>query len=342
MTQSNIIHCFSELKAIIHDLLNDEDQHEVLYKAERLNPWFTQDNLIYCLTHWEKSLDEVSVSSWLENYSMNASSPKKIGLILAGNIPLVGLHDVLCVIASGNKAVIKLSSQDEVLIPYILNAWSERCAEIANTFEVVDRLKAIDAVIATGSNNTSRYFEQYFGSKPHIFRRNRTSCAILSEHTNAEDLMHLGNDIFRYFGLGCRNVGFLWIHESIKMDDVIASFDHFEDVKNHYKYFNNFEYQYAITLLNKVPHYTNGYIIVKESNDLFSPLATLHYKRYRNIEEVEAFIRMHEQQIQCIASNVTLKGIETFGLGECQQPALNTYADGIDTMRFLSELNNIL
>jgi hypothetical protein len=283
-------------------------------------------------------LNKRDLEKWLQNESGNAElKMRSIGLILAGNIPIVGFHDILCVLASGHKALIKLSSQDQKFIPYIL----EKLIEIEPAFErqisFIDRLKDFDAVIATGSNNTSRYFDYYFSKVPHIIRKNRNSVAVLNGQESREDLKALGHDIFDYFGLGCRNVSKLYVPKDYVFEEFFESIEEFKSVADHHKYNNNYDYNKSIFLVNLDKHLDNGFILLKEDSRFVSPLAVLYYEEYHNIEQLGSELIKNEDLIQCIVSNSKLP-LSTVPFGQSQCPGLFDYADGVDTMKFLREL----
>lgn len=310
-----------------------QEIQSILRKSQIDNPWFTIENQTYALRQWSDLLKEELIKNWLQAYSFS-NSGKKIGLILAGNIPLVGLHDVISVVLSGNIPMIKLSSKDKVMIPYLLRKWNE-FAEGTVPYEIVEKLEGFDAVIATGSNNTARYLEFYFKDYLSIIRKNRTSVAVLSGNETDEELQLLANDIFRYFGLGCRNVTRLWIPEEMKLDRLFENFMNFQEVINHNKYANNYEYNRAIYLLNQEKFWDNNFVLMKEDDKLFSPLSVLNFSRYKNLDEVNTFIEENEQDIQCVVAQKEIGILGSVAIGEAQNPSLDTYADNVDTMKFL-------
>ncbi|PIF45583.1 acyl-CoA reductase LuxC [Chryseobacterium sp. 52] len=313
---------------------NDHDtEFELLLKrAEIENPWFTIDNQKFALKQWTELLTEENISNWLKAYSVSKSS-KRVGLILAGNIPLVGFHDVIAVLLSGHIPLIKLSSKDKKMVPYLLKKWNEFSGG-AVQFELVERLENFDAVIATGSNNTARYLEYYFKNQLSIIRKNRTSAAVLKGDETPEELQLLAEDIFRYFGLGCRNVTRVFIPEDFVIDRLFESFVGFQDIINHHKYANNYDYNRAIYLLNQDKFWDNNFVMMKEDDKLFSPLSVINFSRYSSLEEVKSFIAENEENIQCIVAKDEL-GLDSIPFGEAQHPALDTYADNVDTMKFL-------
>ena len=311
---------------------NDVEFQQVLKKSEIENPWFTADNQKYALKQWSELLTEENINEWLQHYSPSKTS-KKVGLILAGNIPLVGLHDVISVILSNHIPLIKLSSKDKTMLPFLLKKWSEFSEEAIN-FEFVERLENFDAVIATGSNNTARYLEYYFKNHLSIIRKNRTSIAVLKGDEKEEELKLLAHDIFQYFGLGCRNVTRIFIPQDFIIDRLFQSFLDFKEIINHNKYANNYDYNRAVYLLNQDKFWDNNFVMLKEDVQLFSPLSVINFSRYSSLDEVKDFIAENEENIQCIVAKNDL-GIDSIQFGEAQNPGLNTYADNVDTMKFL-------
>jgi len=313
---------------------NDHDtEFELLLKRSEIeNPWFTLENQKFALTEWTHLLTQENINNWLRNYSVSKAS-KRVGLILAGNIPLVGFHDVIAVVLSGHIPLIKLSSKDKQMLPFLLKKWNEM-SDGAVQFEFVERLENFDAVIATGSNNTARYLEYYFKNHLSIIRKNRTSVAVLNGEETPEELQLLAEDIFRYFGLGCRNVTRVFIPEDFIIDRLFESFVGFQDIINHHKYANNYDYNRAVYLLNQDKFWDNNFVMMKEDDKLFSPLSVINFSRYSSLEEVKSFIAENEQDIQCIVAKDEL-GLDSIPFGEAQHPALDTYADNVDTMKFL-------
>ncbi len=305
----------------------------LLKKTEIENPWFTLENQHFALREWAGLLTKEKIENWLEAYTLSKIS-KRVGLILAGNIPMVGFHDVISVVLANHVPVIKLSSKDRYLLPYLLKKWNEFSGGNVD-FEFVERLENFDAVIATGSNNTARYLEYYFRDRLHIIRKNRTSVAVLKGDETEAELKLLAEDIFRYFGLGCRNVTRLFIPEDFVIDRLFESFIGFKEIINHNKYANNYDYNRAIYLLNQEKFWDNNFVMMKEDEKLFSPLSVINFSRYKDPEEVKTFLAENEKDIQCVVAREDL-GLPSVGLGEAQHPGLDTYADNVDTMKFLS------
>lgn len=333
---SGLIKAFQEIQNLLHKAASEptlqEEFQTVLTRAQQENPWFTQENLKFALEQWAQLLTRENIKAWLSNYRI-AKIPKKVGLILAGNIPIVGFHDVLSVILSGNIPMIKMSSKDRLLLPFILKQWS-LYSEGNIKYELVEKLQDYDAVIATGSNNTARYLEYYFKDTQHIIRKNRTSVAVLTGDETDEELKSLGEDVFRYFGMGCRNVTQLLIPEDFPLDRIFENFTAFGDVINHNSYANNYDYHKAIYLLNQEKFWDNNVVMMKEETQLFSPLSVLFFSRYNNQQEVHDFLEQNTENIQCVVAKPEL-GMESVYFGETQKPSITDYADNIDTMRFL-------
>ena len=310
----------------------DEKFAALLRKSEIENSWFTQESQRFALKQWADLLAEENLNHWLSKYKPSHDS-KKVGLILAGNIPMVGFHDVISVILSQHIALIKLSSKDRTILPFLLNKWQE-FSEAELQYEFVEKLQDFDAVIATGSNNTARYLEYYFKDHLSIIRKNRTSIAVLKGDETPEELQLLAEDIFRYYGLGCRNVTRLFIPQDFVIDGLFENFLNFKEIINHNKYANNYEYNRAIYLLNQERFWDNNFVMLKEDEALFSPLSVINFTRYKNIDEVKSFINENEENIQAIVAKPEL-GLDSIALGEAQNPDLETYADHVDTMQFL-------
>ncbi|MEP7265757.1 MAG: acyl-CoA reductase [Bacteroidota bacterium] len=341
MELSQRINSFSQLGDIIRVKLegfnpnNFENNHELwslFDKARQKNPWFTAQNIKSSLTAIAEWLRTDVLHHWLSSYKIEKINPVQVGVIMAGNIPLVGFHDFLCVMMSGHSIAIKCSSDDDVLLP-VLTEWLIAInPEWKNKIQFVNRLEKPGAVIATGSNNSARYFEYYFGKYPHIIRKNRNSVAVIDGFESKEDLVALGDDIFSYFGLGCRNVSKLYIPEEYSLNTFFQCMEPYADVMNHNKYMNNYDYHHALFLLNNAPFLTNNYLIVREHEALATPVSVLHYEYYKNESDLNEKLENHKDEIQCIA------GHRFIPFGKTQQPTLSDYADGVDVMQFLIDL----
>lgn len=336
ISRNKRINAFINLGKFLADPQNAEYSQELSIAAHRKNNWFTPENTFESLTAIaEKFLSEENLTAWVNQYQ-ESQSPLKIGVIMAGNIPAVGFHDVLCVLISGHILLAKPSSDDPVLIPRLLEKLIEIEPEFASHIFFVDRLNDSDAYIATGSDNTARYFHYYFSKKPNIIRKNRTSLAIISGDETDEELLALGKDMLQYFGLGCRNVSKLFIpkgYDFTKFFEAIQSLDHL--YLNHHKYFNNYEYNKSILLVNRTLHYDNGFLMLTESAAPVSPISVVHYETYENIETVKEYLSENAEKIQCVVSkDIAIPDAVPFG--KTQQPGLSDYADNVDTMAFLS------
>jgi len=335
LTQEKVIFAFGELGK---KLTNPTDiLGNAIYSAESANAWFTSENIKKSILSFAEMLNEADLAIWFKSISFS-TSPKKIGLILAGNIPLVGLHDVLCVLATGNIALIKLSSADDKLIKAVITELINIEPAFADKIEYVERLKDFDAVIATGSNNSSRYFDYYFNKVPNIIRKNRNSVAVLDGTESFEDIEKLGADIFDYFGLGCRNVSKIYFPKGYDIANFYEGIESFQPIINHFKYNNNYDYNKSIYLVNAAKHFDNGFLLLKEDESLTSPLAVLFYEEYDNLQTVEEQLNDKSENIQCIITKSPLK-LSTFAFGQSQHPKLWDYADNVNTVEFLNKLN---
>ena len=335
MTLQQRIKAFSQLGAHLEQL-SDEAFESIAESAILENPWFTKANVRTALKGIQVFLDSNSLNQWVSAYRLESKTPKTIALVMAGNIPLVGFHDFLCILISGNRAQIKLSSKDSKLIKYLIKhlLWFEPGFEEFITIQ--ERLDKFDAIIATGSDNSARYFESYFGKYPNIIRKNRTSCAILTGEETESEIENLGTDIFSYFGLGCRNVSKIYVPTNYDLTKLLSRWNSFSEVIHHHKYCNNYDYQKSILLVNKMPFLDNGFILFQESDKLVSPISVLYYEYYASAEVLKNKFTDNVDKIQCIVGN-TLAATVPFG--QTQSPLLGDYADQVDTLKFLSELN---
>ncbi|WP_026902477.1 acyl-CoA reductase [Pedobacter glucosidilyticus] len=317
----------------------DEQLQQLILQAKNKNGWFTEREVNNAVKAVASSLNAEDLTYWLNDYEFR-SSAKKIGLVLAGNIPMVGFHDIICVLLAGHHALIKLSSQDDMLIPYILNKLIEIEPEFKSQISFVNRLENFDAVIATGSNNSSRYFEYYFSKVPHIIRKNRNSIAVLSGKESEIELKALGKDILDYYGLGCRNVSKVLVPKDYNFIPFFEAIEEYNTIINHHKYQNNYDYNKSIYLVNKVEHLDNGFLLLTRNEQLSSPLSVLYFEEYEDLKTAETYITERSEQIQVVIThlNLNIQNAKA-SFGESQQPKLWDYADGIDTMKFLATLN---
>lgn len=334
LTAEKLIIAFKKLS---HFVANpDPEFKNLILSASNSNAWFSPEEVEKALKALNDMLNESDIETWFKDIKIS-ETPKKVGLILAGNIPMVGFHDVISVLATGNIALIKLSSSDDKLLPALFKRLIAIEPLFADRIIYVERLKDFDAVIATGSNNTSRYFEFYFGKVPNIIRKNRNSVAVLTGKESKEEITMLGHDIFDYFGLGCRNVSKLYIPKDYDIKYFYEPLEPFQPIINHFKYNNNYDYNKSIYLVNAATHYDNGFLLLKEDVNMVSPLAVLYYERYQNIEEVQERLNQEAENIQCVVSNADLKVNTTvLAPGQSQHPRLWDYADNVNTIEFLN------
>ena len=327
------------LEKLSHFMVNPTDDfNQIMHAARNSNGWFTIEEVEKSLTSLSKMLNKHDLEQWFKNIKLN-ESPKKVGLILAGNIPLVGFHDVLCVLATGNIAVIKLSSSDDKLLPALLKMLISFEPTLANYIEYAERLKDFDAIIATGSNNTSRYFDYYFSKVPNIIRKNRNSVAVLNGNETISEIENLGHDVFDYFGLGCRNVSKIYVPKGYDLKNLFEPLEKYQPIINHFKYNNNYDYNKSIYLVNAVKHFDNGFLLVKEDENFVSPLAVLFYEEYSDIKTIEEKLNAQDEQIQCVVSKLDLNiNKDKIGFGDSQNPKLWDYADNVNTIEFLQTL----
>ena len=281
-------------------------------------------------------LSAESLNNWTSNYP-EVENSKLVGLIMAGNIPLVGFHDFVSVLVSGNNALIKLSSDDKILMTIITKMLIHLNSDFSESITITEgQLKDFDAIIATGSDNTARYFEHYFGKYPHIIRKNRNSVAVLNGSETTEELNALGDDIFAYFGLGCRNVSKIYVPKGYSFDLLFESLFSYKDIVNNKKYANNVDYYRALFLMGANKMLENGFLLLREDELLASPISMLHYEYYDDLAMLKQDLVAKESQIQCVVSKENIS--QSFNLGEAQCPSLSDYADGVDTMKFLTSL----
>ncbi len=322
-------------------LLNDDFFEQMVHKIENAvhyNGWFTKENVLFSIAQWSDILTQENLKLWLSKYSLSEITPKTIAIIMAGNIPLVGFHDFLSVLISGHKIIVKQSSGDNQILPYIaayLIAIEPRFEEYILFTD--QKFPHFDAVIATGSNNTARYFEYYFGKVPNIIRKNRNSVAILTGNETTEQLAALGEDIFRYYGLGCRSVSKLMIPKGYDFDKFFKAIYPYNTIMNSAKYANNYDYNKAVYLMSNYKLFENGFLMLKEDQSYASPIATLFYETYTSESELIQKLDIDKEKIQCIVSKDIAPDSVNFGQTQC--PKLSDYADGVDIIEFLSKIN---
>lgn len=350
MNLSKRIHAFRHLGAFLR-LFKESDKNELtecqqkyfdlisiqIKQSINFNGWFTEENVLFAIQTWGDILTKENLEKWTNAYTFNVIEPKTVAIVTAGNLPLVGMHDFISVLISGNKIQIKMSSNDQKLLPIIADFLKCVEPEFENFIHFTStKLTGFDAVIATGSNNTALYFETYFGKYPNIIRRNRNAIAVLDGTESEEQLKKLGEDFFRYFGLGCRSVSKIFVPQKYNLDLIFNAIYHKNDIINHHKYKNNYDYNKAIYLMSGVELLENGFVLFKEDTSYASPIAIIFYEYYEDINALKNRISRDKEQIQCIVSNNLVENSVEFG--KTQIPQLWDYADGVDTLAFLLKL----
>nr|MBP6512784.1 acyl-CoA reductase [Bacteroidia bacterium] len=308
--------------------------HRVMIQAKNANAWFSTENILRSMKAHVSWLEKANLEIWVANYPAleTASGNKKVAIIMAGNIPAVGFHDLLSVLISGHSPVIKCASDDKFLLPFYIEVLKKISPEWTEMISVQERFTDIDAVIATGNNNSSRYFDYYFGKYPHIIRKNRNSVGILKGDETEADFVNLGEDIFAYFGLGCRNVSKLYVPMGYNFNSFFNAMEKYSELMNHNKFMNNYDYHRALYLLNSEQFLTNNFLLLREAAPIATPVSVLHFDYYEDEKKLEETLKSEEKNIQCIVGGKYLP------FGTSQQPRLDEYADGVDTLEFLLKL----
>ena len=330
MTLKERISLFSSLGELIKNSL-DAKFEEKINQAIQLNPWFTKHHIKTSFDSISQMLEEENLVNWICSYNLSETKSKDVLIITAGNIPIVGFHDLLCVLISGHKAILKISSKDNILMKYIIELLISIDSRIADYIVIVDDVvkSKYDALIATGSDNSSKYFNYYFKDYKSIIRKNRRSVAILNGEETDEDLKQLAKDIFLYFGLGCRNVSKLYLPSGYDTDKLFNAFFDYKDVINHLKYSNNYDYNKTVYLMNSEKLLDNGFVLLKEDKSIQSPVATVFFEYYNNRSDLNDFIEENKVLFQCIVSKDDIE------FGQTQFPKINDYSDQVDTIEFL-------
>lgn len=307
---------------------------DLIHLSQSHNGWYTSENVCFAIASWAQALTPEKLNQWISSYDFKTTTPKTIGLVLAGNIPLVGFHDFLCVLISGHNVLVKTSSNDQHLLPFLANYLITIEPKFKDRISFVEgKLENFDAIIATGSNNTSRYFEYYFKDKPSIIRKSRNSVAVLNGSESKEQMIALGEDIFRYFGLGCRNVSKLFVPRNYNFDAFFNGMFPYQDIIKYEKYSNNYDYNKAVFLMSNFKLLDNEFLTIKEDIGYASPISSVFYEYYDDLDEVKKRLETDKEQIQCIVSNAIIEGSIPFGT--TQKPELWDYADNVDTIEFL-------
>ncbi len=319
-----------------NDLFFDGFKHQLKVAGEK-NTWFTKENLLFSCESWANALTLENIHKWIEKEDLNTGSSKKVAIIMAGNIPLVGFHDFIAVLISGHSVLVKLSSNDKHLLPFLAKYLEYVNTDFKDTIEFTDKkLTGFDAVIATGSNNTARYFEYYFKNKPSIIRKNRNSVAVITGKETEEDYMNLSEDIFCYFGLGCRSVSKLFVPRNYNFDPFFKGMFHKQEIINNFKYANNYDYNKAVYLMSEFDLLENGFLMIKEDTSYSSPISSVFYEYYDKEEDLKIKLFEDREKIQCVVAKNFIENEIAFG--ETQQPNLWDYADGVNTLDFLSKI----
>ncbi|MEZ4942574.1 MAG: acyl-CoA reductase [Saprospiraceae bacterium] len=322
----------------------DAALQQIIQRSYAENAWFTEENILHALRAISRAfLDREKLENWISGYTFkdNPHPEKTVGLVMAGNLPLVGFQDWLAVFVAGQRAKVKLSEKDKHLLPFLvqqLGDWAFESWEYTEFLSNSDTLKNFDAVIATGSNNTARYFETYFAKYRHIIRRNRNGVAVLNGNESDADLHALGRDIFTYFGLGCRNVSKIYLPAGYDFDRLLTALHAYLDIINHNKYKNNFDYNLTLLILNNVPYKNNGCLLLKEDPSLQARIASVHYEYYDTPEQLNAELNRRRDEIQCVVGNMKPDDWPVLPFGQSQEPGLKDYPDGVDVMAFLQQI----
>lgn len=330
------------------EIAADATLGDVIARAASANPWFTEE---YCRMAiravTDKMLSREKLEQWLSRYEIKDydSIAKTVGIIMAGNLPLVGFHDFLCVYIAGYSMKVKLSGKDDVLFKYIYQKLMAIDPLLAKKSEIIERLDGFDAVIATGSNNSNRYFEYYFRNHPSILRKNRNSIAVLDGNETDEELSGLADDIFMYFGFGCRNVSKLYVPEGYDITRLFPFFEKYKWMHSHTKYMNNYDYNRTLLLMNKTDHLANEVIMLQENPAISSPVSVLYYEFYKDADSLRDIVKLNLSNIQCVVVGKSVKSLSDLTnmvkMGHTQQPELWDYADNVDTLQFLFSLKSL-
>ncbi|TAD99628.1 MAG: acyl-CoA reductase [Bacteroidetes bacterium] len=337
MNLENRISAFSALGIFLKNL-DQNEKEEWQFRAQNHNSWFTAQNVALAFEGLQNYLNENNLRQWLANYDLTATKSKTVGVVMAGNIPMVGVHDWLSVLLAGHHLLVKLSSTDPFLIKKLSQILIEIEPKFANFITFTEnQLANFDAIIATGSDNTARYFDYYFAKYPNIIRKNRTSVAVLNGTETPLQIQKLGHDIFDYFGLGCRNVSKIYVPKGYDFVHLLDNLESFNFVTNHHKYRNNYDYNKSIYLVNRELHLDNGFLLLNENSQLLSPISVLYYEYYDFAQDWKDKIFAQKDKLQCVISADSVFE-NSLDFGQAQQPNLWDYADGVDTMAFLRNL----
>jgi len=352
MTLNNRIDAFSKLGDFLSqftsgDFVRKENVLEndsfserflnAIHSAQYKNGWFLPEQVVFSVTQWVNALRRESLLNWTKMYNFEDVTSKTVGIVMAGNIPLVGFHDLLSVLICNHKVLIKLSSNDVQFVPLLCEYLIAITPAFSRQIEFTQgKLKGVDAIIATGSNNTARYFEYYFKGMPSIIRKNRNSVAVLTGKETSKELEALGEDIFRYYGLGCRSVSKIFVPKGYNFDNFYEAIFKFQDILKHEKYTNNYDYNKAVYLMSNFKLLDNGFLMLKEDESFSSPISSVFYEFYENYNDLSSLFEQKEDQLQCVVNFPSSE--KNVGFGQTQYPDLKDYADGIDTVDFLLKI----
>lgn len=314
---------------------------QAIGKSVDNNPWFTHANIIQAITAIALNLSQQQLKDWLSRYDPELLIPENqctIGIVMAGNIPMVGFHDLLCVLISGHKLIAKLSNDDRFLLPAIVKMLENiEPGFVGQSTFTTGKLSGFEAVIATGSNNSARYFEYYFEKYPHIIRKNRNGMAIISGQETIQQLVALGEDVFTYFGLGCRNVSRIFLPEGYSIATILDNWEKYASIANNSRYMNNYTYNRSVFLLNATPHFDNGFVLLRPHDSFAAPISVVNISYYKPDIDWHAYVAENNSLIQCVVSNNIMHPLHV-DIGNSQCPQLWDYADGVDTFQFLLSL----
>ena len=324
----------SRKATVLHNDLFFDEFITLIKLSQSHNGWYTPEQVYFSIQSWAKAMTEENLDKWLSAYAIDNIKPKNIALILAGNIPLVGFHDFLSVLITGHSVLVKTSSNDQHLLPFLAKYIVAVDTAFADKITFIEgKLENFDAVIATGSNNTARYFEYYFKDKPSIIRKSRNSIAVLNGTETKEQLVALGEDIFRYFGLGCRNVSKIFVPKGYSFNAFFEAIFEYQEIIHYEKYANNYDYNKAVFLMSNYKLLDNGFLTIKEDKSHASPISSVFYEYYDDIDALQIRLKSESEQIQCIVSDNLIE--KSIPFGQTQQPNLWDYADNVDTISFL-------
>ncbi len=315
---------------------NGHEWSDAKEQANRENPWFVPEFIEMSSKNIATSfLRKDKLESWVKEYNVPEENPnpKAVGVVMAGNIPMVGFHDMLCIFITGSKQLIKLSSKDNILIKHLVSMAQAWEPEIGTHISFAENLKECDAYIATGSNNSGRYFEYYFSRFPHIIRRNRTSAAVIDGTETFEELEKMADDIQTYFGLGCRNVTKLYVPKDYNFEELLMALNKYEHYQDFHKYKHNYDYQLALLMMSNKFYMTNGTILLSENASLFTAVSQVNYEYYKSEKDLEPL--QNNKDIQCVIGHIGIP------FGQAQNPQLTDYADGVDVMNFALSLQQL-